>query len=591
MYLTSWYRGIVTRLGPWGGGAPRAMPRMLRPSGVIVALFLVERGGASWVDGIATFSGLATKSPPPHATIVHGDERHPSDSHYLGNAQWPMVHTRQCPHKDGFYSALRFLLPLIFFPVSLASHTNEFIFAMPDLWYDEQVSGQPTRVRGPVPFLKIYDGRYLRGLLRGAGVTNARPFYDCEAPNNCRKIRLSADNRSRLTTACRQPQQPDIWHGLGDSRCWRGHLWNESEARCSPGSAKQLAKLLAHDARLSKTTGAAPAHYLLDGAGGPPTHALLDQNAPWTAWVRNFERSARWTGDHDDRMRITDVNASHEEPMKVHGLGWTISDLPSTAVIQAFDALRAAPAVRRVADFIIRRHWGLADGERFVAYHLRRGSTYALVDRAAVMKDVEAYNASSRTGLPGVANMSTAYQRFLGHTLDRMAAGKSVDWHALEIAELYQDGPAEMTGALRRALVLSDEPPCMDEGGAAVRHVVLSTFPYAQQTAAKVLAGARERLTVLTFDPATWVAVRDASIHGWDPDEPLMRDAVETEVWMRAAVFIGGRSTMASMTKMRRHAMRGMSYDGASKACVVDSSPCDPDPRVDLESEERLACR
>ena len=48
------------------------------------------------------------------------------------------------------------------------------------------------------------------------------------------------------------------------------------------------------------------------------------------------------------------------------------------------------------------------------------------------MKDVEAYNASSRTGLPGVANMSTAYQRFLGHTLDRMAAGKSVDWHALE---------------------------------------------------------------------------------------------------------------------------------------------------------------
>jgi hypothetical protein len=349
-----------------------------------------------------------------------------------------------------------------------------------------------------------------------------------------------------------------------------------------PGSTAELAELLAGDARQSKSTGAAPAHYLLDGA------ALLDTHAPWTTWVRNFERSARWTGDRDDRMRITEVNASYEEP-------WKILGLPSTAVIRAFDALRAAPAVRSAADFLIRSYWGLADGERFIAYHLRRGSTYAKTDRAAVMRDVETFNASNRTGLPGGTNMSAAYRRFLGHTLDRMATGRGADFHEFEINHLYQEGPAEMVGATRRALLLADEPPCADEtvsqGSAAVHHVVLSTFLYAQPVAAKVLASTRKGLTVLTFDPAAWAAVRHASIPGWDPGEQLMLDAVETEIWMRAAVFIGGRSTMANMTKMRRHAMRGMAYDGASKACVVDAQPCRADPKIDLESDERLACR
>jgi len=137
--------------------------------------------------------------------------------------------------------------------------------------------------------------------------------------------------------------------------------------------------------------------------------------------------------------------------------------------------------------------------------------------------------------------MSTAYQHFLGHTLTRMATGQGVDWHGHEINHLYQEGPAEMVGALRRALLLAEESLCVEEaatqGRAAVHHVVLSTFLDAQPVAAKELASARKGLTVLTFGPAAWAAVRDASIHGWDPDEPLMMDAVETEVWMRAAVL------------------------------------------------------
>ena len=91
-------------------------------------------------------------------------------------------------------------------------------------------------------------------------------------------------------------------------------------------------------------------------------------------------------------------------------------------------------------------------------------------------------------------------------------------------------------------------------------------------------------------DDSVWAALRGAGIEGWDPDETLMRDSVEAEFWQRAAVFVGGQSTMASINMQRRHATRGMAYDGASKACVVVSQPCPPDPKKDLASESRLYC-
>lgn len=521
-----------------------------------------------------------------HSVVMRQD----ADAVYLGEKHWPMVHTRQCPHRDGFYSAMRSLLPRLFFMVSLASHTTEFNAAMPDLYYMEQSSGHASGFRGPVPFLKIYDGAHLRRVLRGAGVTNALPFYACEAPRRCRKIRLAAG------PGCTK-QSPDTWRGKDDDTCWRGKgLWNETKTRCLPANPRKLAKMLADDSRSSNGTRGAtlsPAHLLLDGAG------VLDTDAPWTTWMQNLQRSARLQGDVDERIPNTASTASkphhvHQAPSRID-LARIGPGLPSTAVLRTFDALRAAPAVREAADFLIHRHWGLGHTQRFLAYHLRRGNTYALTDRVEVMADIAAFNASDGAHLPGGA--SSAYEHFLKAALGSIKRGKGVDWP--EINHLVQEGPAEMEGAVRRALQLADEPPCREGllDGAAQQQaagsptVILSTFRYAQPQARAVLRDRLPGITVHVFDAGAWAAVQKASIRDWDPEEPLMQDAVETEIWMRAVVFIGGQSTMASMTKVRRHVQRGMAYDGTSKACVVNSQPCPADPKIALDSMERLACR
>ena len=525
------------------------------------------------------FSSRSTGQPSEsHASILHADERHSSDSHYLGEPHWPMVHTRECPFHDGFYSAFRRVLPLIYFAVSLSVYTTEIVVALPDLWYDEQPSGHPSRWRGPIPFLKIYDGQHLRRVLRGAGVTNAMPFYDCESPSRCRKIRLGS---------CPVATRPTSDSFPSDPKCWRRTMWNRTSAkvRCSPARPAQLAELLAAEARRSKAgrRDAAPAHILLDGAG------LRDVVEPWDAWMRNFELTARSKGDTDERMRMSEVNATNFDPAAG---GDPASGLPLTAILHTLSALRAAPAVRKAVDFLIGL-WGL-DGKRFVAYHLRRGATPQKINRKAVLADAAAFDAANRTRLPGGA--SAAYERMLvTHVLDKTSRGKAVNWRSLDLNRLWQEGPAEMTAAVRRALRLADEPQCAPEPGhtedtSAVRHLVLSTFGYAQKEAKATLEQALPKLKVLVFDDSVWAALRGAGIEGWDPDETLMRDSVEAEFWQRAAVFVGGQSTMASINMQRRHATRGMAYDGASKACVVVSQPCPPDPKKDLASESRLYC-